>query len=85
MDHDRDHYSASWDDFLLPVVAVHVGEAAAWMGREVRVAHQAQADTEQARAGVADVQEVVGHLVAAVEAALYGGGLARARIQTLEV
>ena len=52
------------------------------MGREVRGDHQV--DTDQARAGGAGAQEVVGHLAAVVGAAPYVGGLARARIQTLE-
>jgi len=81
VDLDWDHYSASWGGSLLPVVADHVGEAAAWVGRE---AHQAQVDTEQVRAGVAGAQEVVAHLVAEVEVALSVGGLARARTQTSE-
>ena len=53
-----------------------MGEAGAWTEHEVLV------DTDQARADVAGAQEVVVHLVAAVEAALSVDGLARARIQT---
>ena len=77
MDHDWGHCSASWGGSLLLVVAGRVGEAGAWTEHEVLV------DTDQARADVAGAQEVVVHLVAAVEVALSVGGPARARIQTL--
>jgi len=44
LDHGRVH-SASWGGLLLPVMARHVGEAAAWTGREVRVVLRAQVGT----------------------------------------
>lgn len=87
MDHGHAHFSASRGGFLLPAVVDHVNEEKP-AGREVPDAppkvRQAQADTEQAHAGAVGAQEVVGHLAAAVEAAPYVGGLARARIQILE-
>ena len=83
VDRDQDHCFANWGGSLLPVRARRVGEAGAWTGGEILVAHQVQVDTDQARAGVVGTQEAVVHLVVAVvEAALYVGGLARARIQT---